>query len=177
MRMQMLSVIGLVALAGCNGAADEIGRPLPRGALEATATLRDAGGAVIGRALARDVHGGLRITLEAAHLPAGAHGVHLHAVGRCDPPDFSSAGGHWNPNGAHHGTLHPAGPHLGDLPNLLVPPGGHASLGANIPGASVSALLDADGAAIVVHADRDDMITDPSGNSGMRIGCGVFVPS
>ncbi|HEU4960164.1 MAG TPA: superoxide dismutase family protein [Sphingomonas sp.] len=164
----------LAALTGCSDAHRHIGQPLPYAGRSATAVLHDARGAEVGRAVAREVEGGLRITLEVHGLPPGDHGAHVHTVGRCDPPGFDSAGGHWNPLGAHHGTLNPAGPHMGDLPNLVVAPDGRGALGVNVPGATMAGLLDADGSAIVVHAGRDDMMSDPSGNSGGRIACGVF---
>jgi Cu-Zn family superoxide dismutase len=163
----------MLLLAACNG-DHHVGQPLPHPGPVAMAIVRDAAGADLGRATATTVEGGMRVTVEVHGLPPGMHGVHIHTVGRCDPPAFASAGGHWNPLGAHHGTLDPAGPHLGDLPNLIVGSDGRATLGVNIPGATMAGLLDSDGSAIVVHADRDDMMTDPSGNSGARIACGVF---
>ena len=166
-----------LAVAACHDAHGRIGQPLPYPGRSAAAVLHDAQGAEVGRATAREVEGGLRVTLEVHGLPPGDHGAHVHTVGRCDPPGFDSAGGHWNPLGAHHGSLNPAGPHMGDLPNLTVAPDGRATLGVNIPGATMAGLLDADGSAIVVHAGRDDMMSDPSGNSGGRIACGVFAAS
>lgn len=176
-RLELIAVAILAAsLAGCAG--DDhgpVGTPLPYAGRMASAVLHDAHGAEIGRATASEVQGGLRVTIEAAGLPPGAHGVHIHTVGRCDPPGFDSAGGHWNPLGAHHGSLNPAGPHMGDLPNLDIATNGRAALGINIPGATMNGLLDSDGSAVVIHAGPDDMMTDPSGNSGARIACGVFV--
>jgi len=174
MRHIMTATIAAFALAGCAGAAHDVGKPLATPSRSATATLHDAHGAVVGHATAQEVQGGLRLMLDVDGLPAGDHGAHIHAIGRCDPPVFASAGGHWNPLGAQHGTLNPAGPHMGDLPNLAVPPNGHASLAVNIPGAALDGLLDADGSAIVIHAGRDDMMSDPAGSSGSRIACGVF---
>jgi Cu-Zn family superoxide dismutase len=178
--MNRLGWIGMaaatLALAGCNDPHGAVGQPLAQPGRTAIAVLHNAAGAEIGRATASEVQGGLRVTLEAHDLPAGYHGAHVHTVGRCDPPGFESAGGHWNPLGAHHGTLNSAGPHMGDLPNLVVATDGRATLGVNIPGATIDGLLDADGSAMVVHAGRDDMMSDPSGNSGARIACGVFLP-
>jgi Cu-Zn family superoxide dismutase len=174
MRGYLIAGAAMLAIAGCSESAHQVGQPLARAGQGASATLHDAKGAVVGHAVVSEVQGGLRLTLDTDGLPGGTHGVHIHAVGRCDPPDFASAGGHWNPLGAHHGSLNPAGPHMGDLPNLEVPSSGRASLGANVPGATLAGLLDADGAAIVVHAGPDDMMSDPSGNSGGRIACGVF---
>ena len=149
------------------------GSPVPQGA-QAVAMLRTADGADVGRATASEVAGGLRITLDVHDLASGTHGAHVHTTGHCDAPDFMTAGGHWNPMGAKHGSMNPQGPHEGDLPNLIVGPGGRGTIGLVVPGATMAGLLDADGSAIVVHAKPDDLMTDPSGNSGARIACGVF---
>lgn len=150
-----------------------VGMPLA-GAAVAHATLRTANGVEVGRATAIEVTGGLRVTVDARNMPAGDHGAHVHAVGVCDAPDFSTAGGHWNPAMTKHGSLNPAGPHAGDMPNLRIGADGRGTVGAVLPGATMAGLLDADGAALIIHAGRDDLMTDPSGNSGGRIACGVF---
>ena len=139
----------------------------------AMATLRTEGGMQVGTVTASAKDGGVHVTLTAKGMPPGVHGVHIHAVGRCDAPDFASAGGHWNPGGAKHGTMHGAG-HAGDLPNLTVAATGSGRLEAHSPSGTLADMLDADGAAFVVHAAADDLMTDPSGNSGARIACGVF---
>ena len=113
---------------------------------------------------------GNTLSIEAVGLPPGAHGLHLHAVGRCDGPDFSSAGPHWNPANRQHGSENPQGSHLGDLPNLDVGADGNGSVTLTVP----SGFLDQDGAALVIHASPDDYRTDPSGNSGARISCAAF---
>ena len=108
---------------------------------------------------------------------AGEHGLHFHAVGTCEGPDFKSAGGHLNPEGHQHGMLNPMGSHLGDLPNFIADAQGHAQLQIaldQLPDKLLPHLFDADGTAIVVHAAADDYRTDPSGNSGARIACGVL---
>lgn len=140
----------------------------------AMATLRTAAGADVGSAVARAEGDRIRVTIEGKGMPAGVHGVHVHTIGRCDAPDFASAGPHWNPTGAQHGTQNAAGAHAGDLPNLTVAADGAGTLSMMLPAGSLDAMLDADGAAMVVHANADDLRTDPSGNSGGRIACGVF---
>ena len=100
-----------------------------------------------------------------------------HAVGRCEGPDFASAGSHWNPAGKKHGLNNPAGPHAGDMPNVEVAANGVLSATVVLAGASMDSLLDADGAALLIHAGADDYMTDPSGNSGARIACAVIHPS
>ncbi|MGI4730290.1 MAG: superoxide dismutase family protein [Janthinobacterium lividum] len=166
-----LAAAGLM-LAGCRS-HPQVGTPAV-GGTQAVALLYNAGGIEVGRATVSDVAGGMRVTLDAHALPPGTHGAHIHTVGRCDGPDFQTAGGHWNPTGARHGAMNPQGPHEGDLPNLIVGTDGHGNIGVVVPGASVAALMDADGAAMVVHAGADDLMTDPAGNSGARIACGVF---
>lgn len=144
------------------------------GATQAVATLQNAQGAAAGSATAAASEGGIMVSLRVEGLPAGEHGVHVHTTGRCDAPGFESAGGHWNPTGAQHGLEEPAGQHAGDMPNLNVDQNGRGSLDYRLQGGSLEAMLDADGAAFVVHASADDQRTEPSGNSGGRIACGVF---
>lgn len=143
----------------------------------ATAEIRDATGRVVATANARD-HAGLTMRVEATGLRPGTYAVHLHSVGRCDPPDFTSAGSHWNPTAHQHGRLNPLGPHFGDLPNIEIGTDGRGSIAFALPSGSVRrgehVLLDSDGAALVIHANADDYRTDPTGNSGGRIACGVF---
>jgi Cu-Zn family superoxide dismutase len=139
--------------------------------------IRNAAGAVVARAMIWQGPTGLEVRVQAAGLAPGHYGVHFHAVGRCEGPAFTSAGAHWNPTGRQHGKLNPAGHHLGDLDNLDVDETGAGRLEFTIPGASTSGadgLLDADGAALVIHAGPDDYRTDPSGNSGARMACGAF---
>ena len=145
--------------------------------LQASTELRDANGQVLGTATVSQEPGGIRVVLQGRNMPPGEHGIHFHELGRCDPPDFMSAGGHYNPTSRQHGLRNPQGPHAGDLPNLTVAANGTAQFTA------VNALLtlssgptsvfDADGSALVVHANADDDVSDPAGNSGGRIACGV----
>lgn len=168
-----MMVAGLV-LTGCAHESTRVGAPLAGGRV-AIAALRTPEGRPVGRATVREVTGGLRVTIDARLMPPGTHGAHLHATGRCEGADFATAGPHWNPTAMKHGANNPQGPHAGDLPNLIVGADGRGTLGVNLAGASFDTLLDADGAAIVVHAAPDDLMTDPSGNSGARIACGVLI--
>ncbi|HYZ49049.1 MAG TPA: superoxide dismutase family protein [Sphingomonas sp.] len=154
-----------VALAG---AAQSASRPYAR------ATLKAADGASRGAATLSDTGRGLSVRVQAQGLAPGVHGIHVHTVGRCDPPDFQSAGAHWNPAGRQHGRDNPQGQHRGDLPSVNISANGRGKLNTLIPGATLADLLDADGAALVIHANPDDYRTDPSGNSGGRIACGVI---
>ena len=145
----------------------------------ATASLNDASGNEVGKATLTNTPSGVLIRLDLTKLPAGEHAFHIHATGKCEPPDFKSAGPHFNPDTTKHGFENPEGPHAGDMPNLFVPGDGKLSLEVLNPGASLSgeaALLDADGAALVIHAGADDYQTDPAGNAGDRIACGVITP-
>ena len=117
------------------------------------------------------------VRLQLSGIAPGWHGVHLHAVGKCDGPDFVSAGGHFNPAQHKHGHLSVNGAHAGDLPNVFAGADGKVmaevlAYGVNLGGGA--SLLDADGSAIVVHAKEDDHKTDPTGDSGGRIACAVI---
>ncbi|HYD23530.1 MAG TPA: superoxide dismutase family protein [Croceibacterium sp.] len=161
----------VVALAGCQ-TVDE----LPSERL-GQATLRLASGLPGGTAQLLASGGQANISIAVVGLSAGAHGVHLHTVGSCDAPDFSTAGGHLNPDSREHGTSNPAGAHLGDLPNLTVGSAGTGAVSAALRGTRddvLARIFDADGTAVVIHAAADDYRTDPAGNSGNRIACGVL---
>lgn len=170
----LIAVATSLLLAGCASMGGE-------SATETTARaeLKNSTGQPVGTATLTQVGGVVRIVLEVQGLPRGAHGVHVHAVGKCDGPDFVSAGGHFNPAGRQHGTLNPQGAHAGDLPNLEVAPDGKGRLESTTEllslGSGTTTVFDADGSAIVVHAAPDDFKTDPTGNSGARIACGVIV--
>ena len=141
-------------------------------------------GQTIGSIRAWQTTGGVSFHIEASDLPHGIHGIHVHSVGRCEGPEFTSAGSHWNPANRKHGTGNPQGPHAGDLPNVEVSANGVLGQAVTLAGATLTGpagaagiLLDADGAALVVHAAADDYVTDPSGNSGTRIACAVIQPT
>jgi Cu-Zn family superoxide dismutase len=143
----------------------------------ASATIVNRNGKAIGKAKIISTQKGLRVKVRVNGLAMGQHGVHVHSVGRCDDPTFASAGPHWNPTSKLHGLNNPNGSHIGDLPNMQLSKQGRGRLSYYITGATLmgdAGLFDADGAAIVVHANTDDQRTDPSGNSGDRIACGVF---
>lgn len=142
----------------------------------AAAGLFNAQGTNVGEARFLRDGDAIRMIVEVTALPAGTHGIHLHTTGLCEAPGFTSAGGHLNPGKRQHGAMNPMGSHLGDLPNLEVATDGHGSLSMVLPGSAGAVeadLFDADGTAVVVHAGPDDYKSDPSGNSGGRIACGV----
>lgn len=146
----------------------------------AVAHLTDASGTVVGQAVLSQIGGGIRILVDVTGLPPGAKAVHLHEVGRCEPPTFESAGPHVNPTGAEHGTANKKGPHAGDLPDITVDASGRGHLEVtakrlNLEKKGPTTLLDADGSALVIHERPDDNLTDPAGNAGPRLACGVIV--
>ena len=162
-------------LAGCYG-------PPPPERILAAASLVRADGSAAGTVAVIEEPAGLVLRIDARALPPGRHGVHVHAVGRCDAPAFTSAGPHWNPGTRQHGHNNPAGYHQGDLGSVGIGADGRLIVGLLVPGTSLHqarlsaplVLGDADGAALVIHADPDDERTDPSGNSGARIACAVL---
>lgn len=165
------------ALAACamnDGAGDSRTAADRMSAGGASAVLRMSNGEGVGRVVATEVDGGVRVAVDASGLPAGPHGVHVHMTGRCDGPDFTTAGGHWNPTAMKHGTQNPMGPHAGDMPNMMVGADGRGSVSVTLPSGTMAGLMDADGSAFIIHAGADDLKTDPAGNSGGRIACGVF---
>ena len=148
-------------------------------AMQAHADLQDANGKSIGTATLSEQKGGVKVKLDVSGLPPGQHGFHIHETGACTPPDFKSAGGHFNPFKKHHGQENPAGKHAGDFPNLEVKEDGTAQATVIATGATLkkgpASLLKAGGTAIVIHADPDDYKSDPAGNAGNRVACGVIV--
>ena len=136
--------------------------------------LVNSAGQTIGTVRAWQTPGGISFRINASGLPHGVHGIHVHPIGRCDPPDFASAGTHWNPTGRQHGLNNPQGPHAGDMPNVTVAANGVLQETVVLPHATLAELLDADGAAILIHAGPDDYVSQPSGNSGPKIACAVI---
>lgn len=168
MRMMVVGTVLTAAALACVNAA---------GAEQAKATLKNAQGQTVGSATLTDTPHGVLIHVNLTNAPAGVHAFHVHETGKCEPP-FTTAGGHFNPTKKQHGIENPSGMHVGDLPNIQVPASGalvfeafehDATLGSGANG-----LLDPDGAAIVIHDKADDYKTDPAGNAGDRVICGVI---
>lgn len=168
--MIRITAVGLVALLGACATTPPWTEP--------AAALRTADGRDVGTVQLREDRGGLSVRVAVRGMPPGTHGLHVHAVGRCEAPGFTSAGPHWNPYQRQHGWENPQGAHTGDLPNLVVGTGGVGEVIYRIAGARLTdgplPLRDADGAALVLHAGGDDYRSDPSGNSGDRIACAVL---
>lgn len=169
--MRRFALLLLFIAAACSYPEPQGGAPMP---------LIDGAGRTVGTVTAWESAGGIGLRINASGLPHGIHGIHIHETGICQGPDFKSAGSHWNPSARKHGLSNPAGPHGGDLPNVTVAANGVLQTVLTIPNASLvpgGALLDGDGAALVIHAEADDNMTDPSGNSGARIACAVLQPT
>ena len=145
----------------------------------AKATLVNSQGKKVGEATLTQTPTGVKIVITLENLPPGVHAFHIHQNGVCTPPDFQSAGGHFNPYGKQHGFKNPAGPHAGDLPNITVGSDGTAKVDllAKLvtlkPGAKNS-LFPPGGTSLVIHAGADDYVSDPAGNAGPRLACGVI---
>ena len=167
----------LIATALSLAAASALHAQAP---LTARADLIDARGNKVGEAVLRETPGhGVLIEIDVAGLAPGVHGYHIHQTGKCEAPTFESAGGHYAPRGRQHGFMVEGGPHAGDLPNLHVPESGrvhaeHLATGITLQPNQTGTLFDDDGSALVIHARRDDYRTQPSGDSGDRIVCGVI---
>ena len=180
MRTATLHAIGAliaVAMLGLVAGSGEARQRSAERADIATTQLKDAGGAIRGTAALYQRGREVRIeVIFTGAEPGSVHGVHYHRIGRCEPPDFASAAEHWNPDGVAHGLQNPWRGHAGDLPNLEIGPDGTGRIDAQIDAIALTEgqppLVNV--GAIVVHADPDDMISDPAGNSGARIACGAF---
>ncbi len=166
MRKIIACFLAPLALTACNTVGEPTGGPV--------FALVGPTGQPLGSVRMWETPGGVTFRIGAAGLPHGIHGIHVHGVGRCDPPGFTTAGAHFNPDARQHGFNNAAGPHRGDMPNVTVSANGVLQEAVSLPGTSFGTLLDADGAALVIHSRADDYTTDPSGNSGDRIACGVI---
>lgn len=138
----------------------------------AKADIKNAQGQSIGSATLTETPHGVLLSVNLTSAPAGPHAFHIHAVGKCEAP-FASAGPHLNPAGKKHGLKSADGAHAGDLPNITVPASGALTFEVLAAGVTMASVLDADGAAVVLHAGVDDYATDPAGAAGDRIACGV----
>ncbi len=182
----LLALIGLVAVACAGGSSVGRSSATPNSdsfdesptAIVGNAALLDKDGKVVGLASFRETRLGVRVEIRVTGLPPGKHGTHIHEVGKCDGPDFTSAGGHFNVNRQQHGLPGAITSHAGELPNLEVGTDGKGSLLFYSPHLSLNraasnGLTFGNGTAVIVHAQVDDYTTQPAGNSGARIACGI----
>ena len=167
-----------VTIALC-GACASAGR-MRNSVSAATAIMYDVNGAPIGTAqLWQDSSGLVNVDIASISLPAGTHGIHFHAVGKCEggATAFSTAGAHYNPLGKEHGLANPNGSHAGDAPNIVIQASGVGKVAFSTNRVTLTpgtlSLFDTDGSSVVIHANPDDQVSQPSGNSGARIACGV----
>lgn len=185
MKKLIILSVSILLLSGCNlfgslnlNKDEEIPVAAPE-ALKATAKVVDRDGKELGNVEFIEGKDGVLISLDLQNVPAGVHGIHIHTVGKCGRPTFESAGAHFNPTNKKHGVNNPEGPHAGDLPNITPEEDGTVNLeftskNITLQKEMVNSIFDQDGSSIVIHEKADDYVTDPAGNSGARIACGVI---
>jgi Cu-Zn family superoxide dismutase len=172
MKLQRQIKLGALAAVLCAATA------LPAAAQTASAALKNAEGKDVGTVKLTQTPSGVLLNLSVKGLPAGEHAFHVHAVGKCEAP-FTTAGGHYNPGAKKHGMMSPEGLHAGDMPNLHIPASGELTVevfnaAITLDKGKPNSVFDADGSAVVIHAGKDDYKSDPAGDAGGRIVCGVI---
>jgi len=173
MRVQHLAVLSALLISAV--AAVALAQNSPS---SAHADFINSQGQKIGTAHLTQTPDGVKIDVRVSQLPPGTHAFHIHTVGKCEAPDFKSAGGHFNPAGKQHGKDNPMGAHVGDMMNFEVGADGRARFSvvnaAVTLGDGANSLFHEGGTALMIHEKADDYKTDPTGNAGNRLACGVI---
>ncbi|MEX3748123.1 MULTISPECIES: superoxide dismutase family protein [Lysinibacillus] len=180
-KMSLIIISLLVFVGGCNffEKKEKKVEVNANSAQTATAKVIGKNNESYGNAYFQEEDNGVRVTLALSGLPSGTHGIHIHSVGKCEPPTFESAGPHFNPTHKEHGKDNPKGYHMGDLPNLEVGEDGSVDMnflaeGLTLDKNAANSLLGGEGTSLVIHESEDDYKSDPAGNSGARIACGAI---
>lgn len=179
MHKQVIILSMALLLSGCNFMQKEKVPVNAPETLNAKAMMYNTKNELIGEIFLVESQKGVELTAILNSLPPGEHGIHLHETGKCEAPSFESAGAHFNPTNKQHGIENPQGPHVGDLPNITADEAGEVQLNLvtadfTLKKGETNSIFDEDGTAIVIHERADDYKTDPAGNSGARIACGVI---
>lgn len=175
---RLLAVTLVSAVLSCSSSAQDANTAKP--VKKTTVALKDAKGNSVGSATIKSSGKGVEVKLDVKDLPPGVHALHFHQNAQCEPPDFKSAGPHFNPDNKQHGFLNPSGHHNGDMANFTVNDSGTAQATIKDPdvvlgqGTEANSLFANGGTSLMIHAKADDMKTDPAGNAGDRIACGVI---
>lgn len=172
-KLLFLAGVAMFALSPAHAQGSKKPKPKP-----VVVNLQNGQGKSVGTATLSPSSHGVNIKLNVHDLPAGEHGIHVHQAAKCEGPDFKSAGGHFNPDGKKHGLQNPDGPHAGDVPNFAADAKGKSKATVVAPNVTLGddphSVFTGGGTALVIHAKADDGKTDPSGNSGDRIACGLI---
>lgn len=171
------TILASLLVTGC-GREETVELPIPEMPPAARAELRNADGELKGNAIFTETAAGVRVQVQVSGLEPGVRGIHIHEAGKCDPPDFVSAGAHFNPAARLHGRLHPQGHHAGDLGNITIAGDGTGTIDQTFTGITLGegdhSLFHPGGTSMIVHAEPDDEKTDPTGGAGARVLCGVI---